>query len=382
MKKLLIVLNEDISVYQKKGEIIDRYYNPNNFFDEVIFLMVGFSNEYDNKILQRLVGKAQFKVYFLEVNIKKSLILFPFGLDNIYLNNKLNKINLENIDLIRAYGMGLNFYFAHKIAKKLNKSYILSLHNQFDELKKIEKISLKKTILNYYLEKKSIKSLKEADLVIGVYSPIEKYTKKIEVKNYQTIYNVINPENITKKTDYKIKDKFRIINVGRQIIGRDISKIIQAIAEIENIEFLVIGDGEYHNKLVNLAKELNILNKKVFFKKAIPNDEICEILPTFDCYIGHSEYAEIAKSTMEAMLTGLPIVFNKREDYQVKEMEESGVILVDNKMDNYKSILLKLKNDVSFRIKKASEVYKYAMNNFDPQKIENKIVEVYKEFIQ
>ena len=114
----------------------------------------------------------------------------------------------------------------------------------------------------------------------------------------------------------------------------------------------------------------------------MPNDEICKILPTFDCYIGHSEYAEIAKSTMEAMLTGLPIVFNKREDYQVKEMEESGVILVDNKMDNYKNILLKLKNDASFRIKKASEVYKYAMNNFDPQKIENKIVEVYKEFIQ
>jgi len=382
---VLYILNEDISIYEKKGEIIDNYYNPKTFFNKVIFVILDKKRgNISQNTIEKLVGKnVAYKIYYIDFNLKtfiKNILLLNGNNYLSYYENKILELNLE-FDLIRAVGQGFNFYFANRLANKLNKPYILSLHNQFDELKKIENKSIKKRVINYLIEKYSIKSLKEANQVIGVYSPIEWYVNKIGVKNYQTIYNIINPKSITKKMDYKIKNKFKIITIGRQIIGRDISNFIKAIAKINNIEFLVIGDGEFHHQLISLSKQLDIYNKKVFFIKSLPNDEICKILPDYDLYVAHSEYAEIAKSTMEAMLTGLPIIVNKRNGKQVKEITESGIILVDNNENMIKKEMEKLINNQNYREEIAKKINKYAWTHFNPQQIENKIVKVYEKVL-
>ena len=385
MSKLFLILNEDINAAIKKGEIIDRKHNPLNYFTEVCFIILKEHRKVDIKILKRLVGDAKLQIHYVDINFKKILFLSFFNMDSFLIENTYNKIKQIFLsfqpDLIRANGMALNFLFAYKLSKEFSKPYVLSLHNQFDELKKIEKSSFKKSLINTYFEKKIIPPLKNANLVIGVYSPINWYADKIGVKTYKTIYNVINPLNITKKENYNIDNKFKIISIGRQIIGRDLSEIIKAVSKLKNVEFLIIGDGEYHNKLIELSKKLGIFKTKVFFKKSVSNNEICKLLPTYDVYIAHSEYAELAKTTMEAMLTGLPCILNIRDGQCVQELNDSKIILLTNQAENYYNTLVELENSLEYRKKIGLNLQRYANETFAPLLIEQKLTNEYNNIL-
>ena len=39
-KKLVIILNDNITDIVKKGEIVERYYNPSNYFEEIHFILI------------------------------------------------------------------------------------------------------------------------------------------------------------------------------------------------------------------------------------------------------------------------------------------------------------------------------------------------------
>ena len=44
--KICIFPNDPILAYYKKGEIKERYYNPNNFFDEIHFIIIDEDGEW------------------------------------------------------------------------------------------------------------------------------------------------------------------------------------------------------------------------------------------------------------------------------------------------------------------------------------------------
>ena len=45
-KKLAILMYDDLKKLIKKGEVIDRYYNPNNFFHEIHFYLINQKKNY------------------------------------------------------------------------------------------------------------------------------------------------------------------------------------------------------------------------------------------------------------------------------------------------------------------------------------------------
>ena len=62
MKKLCVFPNDPIMAYFEKGEIKERYYNPQNFFTEVH--IISFTDDdIDETLVQTLVGKAKLKIH-------------------------------------------------------------------------------------------------------------------------------------------------------------------------------------------------------------------------------------------------------------------------------------------------------------------------------
>ena len=60
--KLCIFPNDPLQAYFDKGEIKDRYYNPNNFFDEIHFITLT-DNDVDVDKIQTIGGTAKIIIH-------------------------------------------------------------------------------------------------------------------------------------------------------------------------------------------------------------------------------------------------------------------------------------------------------------------------------
>src|SRR3546814_19504096 len=64
------------------------------------------------------------------------------------------------------------------------------------------------------------------------------------------------------------------------------------------------------------------------------------MLAEADLFAVHTEHWEISKSVLEALLTGLPVVINRRIGSPVPEFEKGDFLrLVDNPVDDYRAAL-------------------------------------------
>ena len=152
------------------------------------------------------------------------------------------------------------------------------------------------------------------------------YLEGLGVTQYKICYNVINPKYLCVKKDYSIGDNVKVISVGRQFAEKNPDNLIRAVARIKNIYLTLVGDGPYHQYLVDVVEECGV-QERVFFHKAIPNDELCAMLPNFDIFSTHTEYFEISKSVLEPLLTGLPVLLNSRIGEAVKELTSVKCLL-------------------------------------------------------
>ena len=298
-KKLMVIINDNLSNIMKKGEVIDRYYNPGNLFSEVHLLLT--NNDKPNiASVQRMVGDA--KLYLYNMLDDKILFFLSFGWNTILLKlfmQKPLKIAREvKPHLIRCHSAAVNIYVSYYLKKKMQIPYVVSLHINPDvDIRKSSNSLIKKIVFNFRKKIEKI-GLLNADIVMPVYSPIVPYLKNLGVLKYEVCYNVINPKHLCKKNNYDINGRVKVISVGRQFLDKNPINLLKAVSRLENLELTIIGDGPYHRYLFNAAHTLGIANR-VVFHKSIPNDQLCAMLPKFDIFATHSEYWEISKSVLE-----------------------------------------------------------------------------------
>jgi glycosyltransferase involved in cell wall biosynthesis len=89
---------------------------------------------------------------------------------------------------------------------------------------------------------------------------------------------------------------------GHQVLLEAFSKLNK---QNENIRLLLVGDGSLNNDLMNLTKELGLIDKVKFTGS---RTEIEQILNDIDCYVSPSHTEGMPMSILEAMASALPIV--------------------------------------------------------------------------
>lgn len=377
----MVIIPDVLSDIISKGEVIDRYYNPGDYFSEVHIVLTN-NDKPDVDVVQKMVGTA--RLYIHNLLDEKLVFFLTFGWNILLLRVWMAKgVRLAqeiNPQVIRCHGASTNVFLASIIKKKFKIPYVVSMHINPDvDVRDRASHFIKRFVANARKKIERI-GLISADLVMPVYSPIVPYLKNLGVVNYEICYNVINPEHISVKDSYSIDNIVKIISVGRQFLEKNPDNLIRAISKIKNIELTVVGDGPYHQHLINVVDECNIQDRVLFYK-SIPNNQLCEMLPGFDIFATHTEYWEISKSILEPLLTGLPVLLNKRKGEPVEELTSNICVLVPNTVKGYYSALIELINDQGYREEIGRNAYKHSQEAWSPEATESKFVNIYKKVI-
>jgi glycosyltransferase involved in cell wall biosynthesis len=381
-KRLLVVISDRLSDLVRKGEITARYYNPGNLFEEVHILMTN-DDRPEASLIQRMVGSAT--LYLHNLPAGRELFLRSLGWQPWLLRGWVDKgVELATQikpDLVRTYGNYLNGYLAAQIKHRLAVPLVVSLHTNPDEgLRKRTPWlpNWRERMLYQRLVPLEVATLTAADWVLPVYEPIRGYATRRGAKRIEICYNVLNPENLRRKDSYELHQPIRVISVGRQFQGKNPANLIRAVARLAEVELTLIGDGVYHNSLRRLASECGI-EDRVSFQKSVGNDELCRQLPHYDIFSIHSEYWEVPKTVLEAMLTGLPVVVNRRKGEPVPELQGDWVWMVEDTPDGYYQALKNLLENKPLREQLGQRAYAHAQERWGPEQTERRIRDIHKQ---
>jgi glycosyltransferase involved in cell wall biosynthesis len=385
-QKLMVLVPDYLSHIVKKGELQPRYYNPGEVFDEVHLLMTT-PDEPDPSALQGMVGRAKLFLYNHPEDARMSER--PWWLFDNWLLRRWAKRGVDiarsiSPQLIRCHGADWNTYLASQIKAALGTPYVVSLHINHDvnptrrfHDNPLTRARKRNNILFDEIEREG---LSHANLVMPVYQPIIPYLDRLGVRNYEVCYNVLNGENLRKKDNYRTGDRFRIVSVGRLFDAKYPDNLIRAVALQRNYDLTIVGDGPARASLERLVSDLAVRDR-VHFRPAIVNDELCAALPTYDAFAIHSEYWEINKSLLEALLTGLPCVINRRRGLPVPELEDDFITKVENTVEGYGAALGRLSTDHAFREALGRRAFAHAQKYWAPQVAEARYANIYRTML-
>ena len=382
MKPLMIIVPDKISDFVNKGEVIDRYYNPGNLFGQVHVVTTN-NDRPDPVLMQKMAGNARLFLHNLPDARREflpSLGWRPWLLQS-WAAKAVDLARTVRPSVIRCHGALLNAFAAAAIKAKLGIPYVVSLHINPDEDVRGRAQGLIKQIVTWAQQDIERIGLINADLVMPVYEPIVPYLQRYGVTRYEVCYNILNQTHLRKKDDYRLHDPVRVISVGRQFAEKNPDNLIKAVAPMPNVQLTLVGDGSAHAHLRQVAQSTGVANR-VEFIESMPNDELCRRLPEFDIFATHSEYWELAKSVIEPLLTGLPVVINRRIGKPVPELTEDICCLVPNTVDGYRKALERLMVDDGYRERLGNAAYAHAQANWSPAATEAKFVAIYKKVLR
>lgn len=373
--KLLVILNYPVSDLLKKGEYIDGYYNPGDVFDEIHILLT-VKDEVDQEKMQYTGGRAKVFVHSIPApSMKKSLGWQP-ALLRSWVAQCVSFVKEISPNLMRVHNSFIQGYLASEIKRKLGIPYVVSLHGVWD---RDDLGTFIHKIIRLFRIKLEKISLKNADAVIAVYSPVVRYARDYGAKNIHVIYNAVAAHDMPKKTSYALSTPPKLITINRMNREKNPENIIRAVKHID-CRYVLVGDGPNRPHLESLVKELNV-EKKVEFIPSMPNNELLEMLAGCDILVSHCDYWGISKSLIESALLGLPIVLNRHPVEPIADLEGGWVSLCDNTPESYKNAIQSLLLDETKRKKQGLSAFEHAHESFDPEKLNRKVADIYRELM-
>lgn len=173
---------------------------------------------------------------------------------------------------------------------------------------------------------------KHADAVTAVSDYLLKALKKnFTIKEPAYIVpNVISiPDKITFERE---PGKIRALSVSLlSDSSKNISGLIKAFAaaarQCGDLVLDIVGDGPDRRMLEGLARELGLLNKRVFFHGLVPNDKLEGFFRRANFFVLNSNYETFSVATAEALAHGLPVLITECGGPQEFVSEERGIIV-------------------------------------------------------
>jgi len=370
--RLCVFPNDPLQAYFDKGEIKERYYNPENIFDEIHFITLT-DNDIDVDKIQTIGGTAKIIIHSVgKINIKNRK---KYQKDIIELCKKINP------DIIRAFNPLIEGWLAANCAKELEKPFFVSLHTQYDHNRKLAKSNLKKYLALKYTEK-FIEPfvLNSADKIIVVYRIIQSYVTKHSSKESQVLHNKVDCSRFFSAKVIEKLSQPMILSVGNLISVKNHKILIKSMKEI-NAHLLIIGNGELFEELNQLIIECGVQNK-VSIKKSVPNNQIQDYYKSAKIFAlaYNTEVESLPIPVIEAMAAGLPVVIPFPKEGFSEGLEKTAIFSKNNE-ESFTENIQKLLNNEGLR-EKFSILSVNKAKEFDSQKIEKREAEVYLELLK
>lgn len=402
MPSLLVLIPDRLSCLVSKGEITPRYYNPGDLFDDVHILICN-DDRVEPSAVQHTVGKARLTIHNLPEEfrfwIQSTRFFRPwllrrwarpvfriacrhqFHLLRTWAQPAIALAEKIRPSLIRCHGNDYNAYVACCIKQVLKTPYVVSLHINPDVNPRRRSLnpqaSWQQKLFDLFFDEIEKAGLRDADMVLPVYRPIVPYLERVGCRHYEVAYNVLS-DHLQKKDSYALHHPVRILSVGRHFALKNPENLIRAVVGLPGVELTLVGDGAYQQQLENLVRDLRQTDR-IFFRPAIANEELCRMLPEYDIFAVHTEHWEVGKAVLEALLTGLPVVINRRLGEPVPELEGDFVLHTVNTPEGYRQALQTLMEDDLRRERLGRAAYSHAQFHWAPAKTEAKYVDIYRQ---
>ena len=364
--------NDPISASYNKGEIKRRYYNPKNIFDE-IHIISFIENDIEESKVREIAGDATLKIHSVgKINLK---------------NRSKNIERIKNIikeiypDIIRAYNPLIEGWFAAKCAKELGIPLFVSLHTQYDHLRRISKKSNIKRYLALKYSEKFIEPfvLKNADKITIVFKIIEPYVQRLGGIKPELLYNRLDYDRFSNANPIESLPKPLILSVGNLTKAKNHECIIKAMKNLDAY-CLIIGKGKLQSKLLNLIKKEN-LGDKISIREYVPHNEIQNYYKSAQVFAlaYDPELEGLPMPVMEAMAAGLPVVipYPKRG---YSDGLDNIAIFSKRDSDSFSQNIKMILSDSNLQ-REYSQKSQYKAKDFDGEKIEKREAEIYSELV-
>lgn len=184
-----------------------------------------------------------------------------------------------------------------------------------------------------------------------------------------------NKSNIRKELGLTYKDII-VISMGDLVTRKNYDHALRIIAKAHNkkIQYLICGDGNNKDKLINLARRLNIEEQIHFLGY---RTDIQELLNISDIFMLTSMQEGLPRSVMEAMKAGLPcIVSDIRGNRDLIENEKGGYLCPLDNVSRWIHALNKLTSDKRLRQRMGNENRKQ-IERFDLNIIQKELLDVF-----
>lgn len=256
------------------------------------------------------------------------MFFLSFGADVIYCTD--------------TYSVG---YFAYLIKKLTGKKYLVRFagDSAWETAVRLGLtgdyiVDFQKKIYNHQVEKlksRRKKIMVNADKVISVSKFLAAVAGQIGVagERIKLIYNSIDfiNDDYDENKIRRIRGQFApgakiIISTGQLNPWKGFDGVIRSLPEIvknsgENVQLLILGDGQEMNNLKKLAAELGV-GERVRLPGKIDHGVIKNYFKAADLFILNSNYEGLSHTLLEVMKAGTPIIASKIEANQ--EVIESG----------------------------------------------------------
>lgn len=380
MKKLVVFPTDPLIVYKKKGEIKERYFNPENFFDEIHVIDVSSQelSASDKKELSNLAGSKKLVIHYFHSGGKIQSML-------------LKKVILERVreiqpDCIRAYGVFIEGYLASYCAKRLNVPFVLSVHGNYNHHKYLvmrkENFFLGLfhwTFILLYLHR----IVKQAVEVIYVYRQALDTTKNLTEKKHQhIIYNKVFFRHSYTNDIYTNKrhKKFTMIYIGNFYRVKNQKFLLEVIKPLD-IKLILVGKGHTRKPLMKYVEKTPELRDKVTFVEAITNKDLPKYYSMADCLISATLIQEIGIPVIEAMACGLPILHRKPFKEENIDPVFNAMYLIDFNVGAFRKAIITFKNNPKL-LKEYSKKSVDMFENISGDKMEVKEEKVYRNLLK
>jgi glycosyltransferase involved in cell wall biosynthesis len=378
----MVIASEAVSGWFEKGEVIPRYYNPGDLFDHVDLVLTNDDSP-DPVLLQRAVGRASVRVHNFPMppgTFRRTLGYRPRLLRG-WASAIVDLARAQGTDLVRCHGANVNALAASEVKRVLGIPYAVSLHINPDEDVRGRAIPTRERFALQAMRATERHSLRSADVVLPVYEAIVPYLRRLGVERYEVAYNALNGAHLRHKDDYALHSPVRVISVGRLFDLKNPEQLMRAVADLEGVELTVVGDGPLREPLQALAHDLG--TGRIRFRPAVPNDDLCALLAEQDVFATHTEHWEISKSVLEALLTGLPVVLNRRRGEPVPELAGGDLaVMVDSDTpEAWRAALAGLIADDSARERLGRGAGQRARARWAPEVTEKRFVDVYERLL-
>lgn len=323
MKRLVVFPGDPLFKYLKKGEIKERYWNPDDIFDEVHVISL-CDNDTSPQTVQAFAGRAKFFIHTIgRPNPLNFLIIRQRALD---------RCRQIEPDLVKGHGALVMGYFAVYCSERIGCPSVVSLHSDHSILRTlraagISNISRGLYQLAYRFLGLEHYTLRNANVVVCAYEFPTRHAKSFGSGQIEVIYNRVNVDRFA-PVERKISQPIRLLTVGNHIHGKQPAAIIQALPHIA-ADLTVVGQGPLTDRLKKMAQRLGVSHRTTFIP-AVTNSQIHTVYQQHDIFCMSIRYPGICIPVLEAMACGLPVVINQPLWEALPEFLGELAIVVEN----------------------------------------------------